>query len=89
MAATIGVALAALASWLALWALVMIFYLGCLTAVDLVKAKWRQHQRKQQYKRAVAAEIARIDRATHASVHRIGSAFIVAQQVVRNQPRGR
>jgi hypothetical protein len=89
MATVIGVALASLASWLLLWVVVMIFYLGCVAAVDHLKAKWWQHQRVRQYKRAVAAEMARIDLAASASVQRIGSAFMVAQQLARNRPRER
>ena len=89
MAPEVGIALAALAAALLLWALLMIVYLGCLTAVELVRAEWAQYRRRRWYKRAVAAEIARIDRAAYESVHRIGAAFTVAQELMRDRPHER
>jgi len=81
----IGNVLLFLVTWLVTWALLMVVYFGLLAAVDHLRAGWRRCQRVRQYRHAVAAERMRIDRETVASVARMGTAFLVAQQLVRNE----
>jgi Flp pilus assembly protein TadB len=72
-----------LTTWLALWALFTACYLVLLAALHWSKARWQRYQRERRHRRASAAELARINRAVAASVQRIGLAFMVAQQVMR------
>lgn len=81
----IGYVLQFLVTWLVTWALLMILYLGVVAVLDHLKARWRRYQRMQQHRRAVAAELMRIDGEAIASVQRINSAFMVAQRFIRDQ----
>ena len=74
-----------LVSWLLTWALLMIVYLGVLALLDHLAAQWQRFQRARQYRRALRAELMRIDRETVASVERVNSAFMLAQRLVRDQ----
>jgi biopolymer transport protein ExbB/TolQ len=85
MAAVIGSVVLFLATWLLTWALLMIVYFGVLAAVDFLGDQWRRYQRVRQYRRAVAAEVLRIDAETISSIERINSAFVAAQRLVRQE----
>jgi hypothetical protein len=89
MSTAIIAVLTFLVSWFVLWAALMVVYLGYLAIIDYLKARWRRYQCFRLYKRAIAAEMARIDLAANASVHRLGTAFMVAQQLMRDQSRER
>jgi biopolymer transport protein ExbB/TolQ len=84
MATVISLVLLFLVSWLLTWALLMAAYLGLSAVADRLKARWRRYERVRQHRRAVAAELARIDRETSASVRRIGAVFMVAQRLIRD-----
>lgn len=81
----IGDVLEFFVTWLVTWALLMVVYLGVLALADHLKARWRRYQRMRQHRRAVAAELMRIDSEAIASAQRINSAFMVAQRLIRDQ----
>lgn len=85
VATVIGTVLLLLGTWLLTWALLMVGYLGLLAIVDHLTIRWQHYQRVRQYRRAVAAELMRMDRETVASVQRIRSAFTVAQRLIRTE----
>jgi Flp pilus assembly protein TadB len=71
-----------LLTWLCWWALLSVTYVGLLFAADALLTAW---QRRQEAQRRHRAAIARIDRDTEVAVARLGAAFVVAQQLVREE----
>lgn len=87
MATVISATVVFLVTWLLFWALLMAGYLALAALVEYLRGQWRQHQRVRQYRQAAAAELARMDLETFASVQRLGMAFMVAQRLVRQEAR--
>ena len=72
--------IAFLVSWLFWWAVLFGAYTALLFGIDALLASY---QRRCQARRQLRQELARIDRQADASVHRIGAALVVAQQLIR------
>ena len=75
--------IAFLVSWLFWWAVLFGAYTAMLFALDGLLTEWQRYQKVRRQRRALAAELARIDRQADATVHRLSAAFIVAQQLIR------
>nr|WP_194946121.1 hypothetical protein [Mycolicibacterium malmesburyense]CRL76783.1 hypothetical protein CPGR_04089 [Mycolicibacterium malmesburyense] len=71
-----------LLTWLFWWLLLSGAYALLLFGIDALLMAFR---RRQQARHNLRQELARIDRQAEASVYRIGAAFLVAQQLVREQ----
>jgi hypothetical protein len=70
-------------SWLFWLVVIACGYAGLMLGLDRLFAWWQQHQRLTRQRITHRAELARIDRDAYASVQRISSAFMVAQQLIR------
>lgn len=64
------------------WAVIFIGYVLLLAAADLCLAAWKSHQRDLQRRRDALQHVADEQAA---AVQRIGSAFLVAQQLIRRE----
>jgi len=64
------------------WGVMSAAYAALLFGLDALLTTWK---RRHQARRQLCQELARIDREAEASVQRIGAAFVVAQQLLREQ----
>lgn len=71
-----------LLTWLLLWVVVTATYAAMMLGLD---ALLTAHRRRQQARRRHQAELDRLNRDTAAAVQRIGAAFVLAQQLIRDE----
>jgi hypothetical protein len=71
-----------LLTWLRWWGLLVVAYGTVLFTIDALLSAW---QRRQQGRRLRRAELDRINREARDTVQRIGSAFVLAQQLIRDE----
>jgi hypothetical protein len=71
-----------LLTWLFWWGLLLVAYGTVLFTVDALLLAW---QRRQEERRRRRSELDRINREAGDTVQRIGSAFVLAQQLIRDE----
>ncbi|WP_018599357.1 hypothetical protein [Mycobacterium sp. 155] len=72
-------------SWLTTWFVLMVIYLGVLTAVNTLNGLWRHYQQQRQRRRKAIAELTRIDRQATAAVESIYVGYALAQTLIRDE----
>jgi hypothetical protein len=71
------------ATWLFVWALLLIVYLGVLQAIDLIAAAWCRFEHRWR----AACEVARIENEASGAMQRIDNALNEAQRKLRAEKR--